>query len=104
MTSTPLKSKKFIAWVIASFAWKSIIVWLIYAWHEEPLTLFQLIALETFTVSAFFLDIGYIGTTAWLDRYLAVARAGLDSISSLRSGGDTVTSFVGVDSSSGEKI
>ncbi len=66
----PLGSKKFIAYVCAEFGWKAILV--LFVLYDVD----WWIVLVTVIVSGF-VQVGYIGGQAWLDRYVRVARMSL---------------------------
>jgi hypothetical protein len=58
-----LKSKKFTAYIIADFGWKTLLVYAIFADRSDAVLLAMISA-------AGFVQAGYIGGQAWLDRYI----------------------------------
>jgi hypothetical protein len=58
-----LKSKKFTAYIIADFGWKTLLVYAIFADRSDAVILAMISA-------AGFVQAGYIGGQAWLDRYI----------------------------------
>jgi hypothetical protein len=71
----PLESKKFLAYIIGEITWKVVIVSALLVFHEEFSTVgamawwFMIAVVAT----AGFVEIGYIGGQAWLDRYVRLA-------------------------------
>lgn len=76
----PLQSKKFVAFIIAEISWKIVLVAALYVFRKELSTVgmgawwFML----SIVVTAGFVEIGYIGGQAWLDRYVRVAEIARD--------------------------
>ena len=74
-TRLPLESKKFLAYVIGEITWKVVILVALLVFHEEFSTVgamawwFMIAVVAT----AGFVEIGYIGGQAWLDRYVRLA-------------------------------
>jgi hypothetical protein len=69
----PLQSKKFIAFLISETTWKLIIlicVWKLIQHSEEAVGLHSIMMAAV--VIAGFIEAGYIGGQAWLDRYVRV--------------------------------
>ena len=66
IVKTPLQSKKFIAFLLADISWTLLLAYTIY--RDEPQTL----TLAMVLVKGF-VEAGYIGGQAWLDRYVKVA-------------------------------
>ncbi len=60
-----LRSKKLLAYLIAELTWKGTLLYMIHSGTSEVL-------LTTVVVVTGFLEVGYIGGQAWLDRYLKV--------------------------------
>lgn len=71
----PLESKKFLAYIISEFTWKAILLAALFAFRAE----FAVIGamawwfMMAIVITAGFVEIGYIGGQAWLDRYVRVA-------------------------------
>ena len=72
LDKTPLKSKKFIAYLIAECGWKAIILFLLYQ-IKGKVDHYTLMLLMTTVIVSGFIQIGYIlGQTA-LDKYVNAA-------------------------------
>jgi hypothetical protein len=73
--SSPLESKKFRAYMFAEFSWKGLLACALTLFAED----FQHVNhwawwfMMSIVVTAGFVEIGYIGGQAWLDRYVRVA-------------------------------
>lgn len=71
----PTESKKFLAFLIGELTWKVVLVVALIVFHEE----FETVGawawwfMMSIVVTAGFVEIGYIGGQAWLDRYVRVA-------------------------------
>ena len=65
------KSKKFVAYILASVMWKAVLFWMVYNWAGG---LDQQMTILTTVIVSGFVDVGYIGSVAALDRYVRVAR------------------------------
>lgn len=73
----PLKSKKFIAYLIADFGWKVLmgaIVWQ----YQNKIEHYAFMTLVAMIVTSGFIQIGYILGQAALDKYTHVATTALD--------------------------
>jgi len=72
---SPLQSRKFIAYLLAELTWKAIIIFALLTMKDT----FQDIAgwgwwfLIVTVIVAGFLEVGFIGGQAWLDKYVRVA-------------------------------
>lgn len=71
----PMASKKFLAFLIGEMTWKLVLVVALFVFKEEFSTVgawawWFMIAI---VVTAGFVEIGYIGGQAWLDKYVRVA-------------------------------
>lgn len=74
---TPLKSKKFIAYMTSELGWKAILFYLLY--HlQGKLDHYSLIILMTVVITSGFIQIGYILGQAALDKYVNAAVEILD--------------------------
>lgn len=73
IVKTPLQSKKFIAFLLADITWTVLLAYTIY--RDEPQTL----TLAMVLVKGF-VEAGYIGGQAWLDRYVKVAAITTDPL------------------------
>ena len=60
-----LRSKKLLAYLVAEITWKGAILYMIHHGTSEVL-------LTTVVIVTGFLEVGYIGGQAWLDRYLKI--------------------------------
>ncbi len=68
----PLKSKKFIAYLLAEFGWKLIILFLLYQ-IQGKIDHYTLVLLVTTVIVSGFIQIGYILGQAALDKYVSAA-------------------------------
>lgn len=68
----PLKSKKFIAYLLAEFGWKLIILFLLYQ-IQGKIDHYSLVILVTTVIVSGFIQIGYILGQAALDKYVNAA-------------------------------
>ena len=68
----PLKSKKFIAYLLAEFGWKLIILFLLYQ-IQGKIDHYTLVLLVTTVIVSGFIQIGYILGQAALDKYVQAA-------------------------------
>jgi hypothetical protein len=74
---TPMKSKKFIAYMTSEFGWKAILFYLLY--HlQGKLDHYSLVMLMTVVITSGFIQIGYILGQAALDKYVKAAVEILD--------------------------
>ena len=65
----PLKSKKFIAYLIAEFGWKLIIILLLYL-NRVKIQHYPFLLLMTVIIVSGFIQVGYILGQAALDKYI----------------------------------
>lgn len=72
---TPLASKKFIAYLISSILWKGILLTALFVFKDQlqSATVAGWWFMVSTVIVAGFVDVGYIGGQAWLDRYVRVA-------------------------------
>jgi hypothetical protein len=73
----PLKSKKFIAYLIADFGWKALSFYVCNMYYEKGIDHYAFMVLVTIIVTAGFIQIGYILGQAALDKYTHVANTAL---------------------------
>ena len=73
----PLRSKKFLAYLIAEAGWKIIILYLLYQ-LSGTINHYSLVALMTLVIVSGFIQIGYILGQAALDKYVQGAVGILD--------------------------
>ena len=77
LDKTPMKSKKFIAYMTSEFGWKAILFYLLY--HlQGKLDHYSLVMLMTVVITSGFIQIGYILGQAALDKYVTAAIEILD--------------------------
>ena len=77
LDKTPMKSKKFIAYMTSEIGWKAILFYLLY--HlQGKLDHYSLIMLMTVVITSGFIQIGYILGQAALDKYVKAAVEILD--------------------------
>lgn len=71
----PLQSKKFAAFLISEITWKIIIlVCVVKLIHQSDEAIGIHTIMLTSVIIAGFIEAGYIGGQAWLDRYVEVAK------------------------------
>ena len=77
LDKTPMKSKKFIAYMTSELGWKCTIFYLLY--HlQGKLDHYSLVMLMTVVITSGFIQIGYILGQAALDKYVTAAVEILD--------------------------
>lgn len=81
LEKSPLSSKKFVAYLISEATWKLIIIIALYLGKDVMLarddinsTPFLWWFLFCVVVVAGFIEVGYIGGQAWLDKYVRVTK------------------------------
>ena len=72
LDKTPLKSKKFIAYLIADFGWKIVILYML-THLQSKLQPEELTFLLTVVITSGIIQIGYILGQAALDKYISAA-------------------------------
>lgn len=77
LSSVPLKSKKFLAYLIADLGWKFLMAYVIME-YENKIEHYAFMVLVTMIVTSGFIQIGYILGQAALDKYTHVAVSALD--------------------------
>lgn len=75
--SLPLKSKKFVAYLIAELSWKFLIFWVIFE-YKTKIEHYAFMTLVAMIVTSGFIQIGYILGQAALDKYALAATEILD--------------------------
>ena len=68
----PLKSKKFIAYLIADVGWKACILFMLYS-HAEKFAGSSATVMLTMVLVSGFVQVGYILGQAALDKYVSMA-------------------------------
>tara|TARA_S200000501_G_scaffold370569_1_gene411982 strand:- start:2535 stop:2783 length:249 start_codon:yes stop_codon:yes gene_type:complete len=71
MDKLPLKSKKFLAYLIADLGWKIVLFYVLYQLKGQ-FEHYSFMLLTTIIVVAGFIQVGYILGQAALDKYLAL--------------------------------
>ena len=71
MDKTPLQSKKFIAYLIADFGWKIILLYILFQ-TKSKYDYYSFTIMLTLLITTGFIQIGYILGQAVLDRYIAL--------------------------------
>lgn len=75
MPEPSLKSKKFIAYLLAEITWKALLFTMLLVFRDQ-VTLAGVASwwvMLTIVIVAGFVEVGFIGGQAWLDRYVKVA-------------------------------
>lgn len=81
LDKTPMKSKKFIAYMVSELGWKAVVFYLLF--HlQGKLDHYSLAMLMTVVITSGFIQIGYILGQAALDKYVNAAVEILDKDSS----------------------
>jgi hypothetical protein len=78
LDKSPIKSKKFIAYMTSEFGWKAVLFYLLYHLQGE-LDHYSLVMLMTVVITSGFIQIGYILGQAALDKYITAAVEILDN-------------------------
>lgn len=68
-----LTSRKFLAYLLGELTWKFIIVGALWVYHDQVVNHSFWWFLVAIALIAGFLETAYIGSTAWLDRYVRLA-------------------------------
>ena len=76
-SSIPLKSKKFVAYLIAELSWKFLIFWVLFE-YKTKIEHYAFMTLVAMIVTSGFIQIGYILGQAALDKYAYTASNILD--------------------------
>lgn len=84
MEKTPLASKKFIAYLVAEITWKIVLAAALFTFKEQlsDASVWGWWFMITTVIVAGFVEVGFIGGQAWLDKYVRVAE-----ITTSKSGG-----------------
>ena len=77
LDKTPMKSKKFIAYMTSEIGWKLLLFYLLYQ-LKGKLDHYTLVILMTIVITSGFIQIGYILGKAALDKYVSAAVEILD--------------------------
>ena len=77
LNKLPLKSKKFLAYLIADLGWKVLMFYVIWE-YQTKIEHYAFMVLVTMIVTSGFIQIGYILGQAALDKYTHVAVSALD--------------------------
>jgi hypothetical protein len=77
LSSVPLKSKKFLAYLIADLGWKFLMFYVVWE-YKTQIDHYAFMVLVTMIVTSGFIQIGYILGQAALDKYTHVATTALE--------------------------
>lgn len=77
MEKLPLKSKKFIAYLISELGWKFLIFYVVWE-YKTKIDHYAFMVLITMIITSGFMQIGYVLGQAALDRYAHVAERGIN--------------------------
>ena len=77
MDKLPLKSKKFIAYLISELGWK-VLIGLVLFQYSGKIEHYSFMLLITIVVTSGFIQVGYILGQAALDKYSMIAEKALD--------------------------
>lgn len=78
MDKLPLKSKKFIAYIISEFGWKALILVMLLQYGGK-IDHYAFLVIVSMIVTSGFIQIGYILGQAYIDKYTQIAVAAIDS-------------------------
>lgn len=86
MEKSPLQSKKFVAFLVSEISWKLIILVCILklistSGDDEPLLIHW--TMLTAVIIAGFIEAGFIGGQAWLDKYVRIAKISAEGAAKL---------------------
>ncbi len=77
LNKLPLKSKKFLAYLIADFGWKILMFYVLWE-YKTKIDHYAFIVLVTMIVTSGFIQIGYILGQAALDKYTHITVAAIE--------------------------
>lgn len=77
LNKLPMKSKKFLAYLIADLGWKILMFYVVYE-YQTKIDHYAFMVLVTMIVTSGFIQIGYILGQAALDKYTHVATTALE--------------------------
>jgi len=71
----PLQSKKFVAYLLAEITWKILLGFMLVTFKDEitGVGVWAWWTMLTIVIVAGFVEVGFIGGQAWLDKYVRVA-------------------------------
>jgi len=72
-----LKSKKFVAYLIAEFGWKVLIAYILWQ-YSAKIEHYSFMLLMTIVITSGFIQVGYILGQAALDKYAMLAEQAID--------------------------
>lgn len=78
MDKLPLKSKKFIAYIISEFGWKALILVMLLQYGSK-IDHYAFLVIVSMIITSGFIQIGYILGQAYIDKYTQIAVAAIDS-------------------------
>lgn len=78
MDKLPLKSKKFIAYIISEFGWKALILVMLLQYGGK-IDHYAFLVIVSMIITSGFIQIGYILGQAYIDKYTQIAVAAIDS-------------------------
>jgi hypothetical protein len=72
---TPLQSKKFVAYLLAEITWKILLGLMLVTFRDEitGVGVWAWWTMLSIVIVAGFVEVGFIGGQAWLDKYVRVA-------------------------------
>ena len=73
----PLKSKKFIAYLISEFGWKFLIFYVILE-YKNKIDHFAFMVLVAMIITSVFIQVGYILGQVALDKYSQIAKSAIE--------------------------
>jgi uncharacterized membrane protein len=85
MEKKALKSKKFIAYMVAEFGWKAILVLIVLL---TPINLWQTVLMISIAVISGFVQVGYVLGQASIDKYIRVAKINAGMITNKKEEGE----------------
>jgi len=85
-SSSPLQSKKFIAYLIAEITWKLLLFKTIFEFSSKKIEHYEFTIIITMVVTSGFIQIGYIIGQAALDKYTFLATSAISKDESVEKG------------------
>lgn len=78
LNKLPLKSKKFIAYLISEVGWKLVLFYVLWE-YENKIEHYAFMVLISVIITSGFIQIGYILGQAFVDRYTSIAISAIES-------------------------
>ena len=79
LNKLPLKSKKFIAYLISEVGWKFVLFYILWE-YENKIEHYAFMVILSVIITSGFIQIGYILGQAFVDRYTSIARSAIERV------------------------